>query len=130
MSGADSEFVVRVESCAIPGVQIVSVDGELDGRTAPQLARALDRRPPASPATVVILDLCAVSFLCAAGLRVLAEAARDGAELLVVATGRAVRRPMELTGMSSQLSLHPSRERALAAAIELVGPGCRGSRAS
>ncbi|MHA6631181.1 STAS domain-containing protein [Pseudonocardia sichuanensis] len=111
MSGAWSELV-RVDRCA--DVLVVSVRGEVDKLTAPRLAEALDAVRQARPAAV-LLDLSGVSFLCAAGLQVLAGAARDVPHLQVVAATRAVLRPVEVTGMSGMLSIHPNRERAFAA---------------
>ncbi|TQM10033.1 STAS domain-containing protein [Pseudonocardia kunmingensis] len=119
MTGCSSEFV-RVDRCA--DVLVISVRGAVDIPTAPRLAKALDSARRAGPAAVV-LDLSGVSFLCAAGLRVLADAARDVPGLQVVAATRAVLRPVEVTGMSGRLSIHADRERALSAtAGRAAGP--------
>jgi anti-sigma B factor antagonist len=71
----------------------------------------------ARPATAVVLDLSAVSFLATAGLGVLACAQQDcerqGRALRVVATQRAVPRPITLTGLDRVLETTASIEDAL-----------------
>jgi anti-sigma B factor antagonist len=98
--------------------------GEVDAHTAPQLARALARPLPTSH-EVVVLDLSEVSFLDAAGLRILAEAAAGdamaGVPVQLVATARAVLHPVELAGLTQLLSIHPSQDVALQAAHTLCG---------
>jgi anti-sigma B factor antagonist len=112
MFSVSAEFVRADRRAA---VLVVSVRGEVDRLTVPRLVEELAAAWQARPAALV-LDLSGVSFLGAAGLRVLAAAAREDPDLHVVATTRAVRRPVEVTGMTDLLSMHPDRERALAAA--------------
>ncbi|MFI9010740.1 STAS domain-containing protein [Actinosynnema sp. NPDC053489] len=97
------------------GVAVVSVSGEVDMLTAPQLRaealRHLDGR-------TLVLDLSGVTFLGSAGLAVLVEAsqqakARD-AEFRVVAVDRAVTRPLVATGLGDVFSVSASVEEALA----------------
>jgi anti-sigma B factor antagonist len=80
----------------------VSVTGEVDSSSAPVLRAELDSVLGAGPAEVVV-DLCAVTFLDSAGLAVLAGAHRrsgaDDVRLRVLASGRAVIRPMKITGL-------------------------------
>ncbi|WP_246063621.1 STAS domain-containing protein [Blastococcus colisei] len=94
------------------GIEVVSSDsgtavtvaptGEIDSVSAPVLRSALVSclRPPC---TQVIVNLTGVTFLNSAGLTVLAEAHRlaraDGIELAVRGGGRAVRRPLQITGL-------------------------------
>jgi anti-anti-sigma factor len=95
---------------------VVRVDGEIDMVTAPalenQVVILLRERP-----RVLVIDLTGVRFFSSAGLAVLALAhreAEEGTELRVVADDSAVLRPMELTGLTEDLSIHPSLKAALA----------------
>lgn len=86
---------------------VLTVRGEVDTLTAPRLAVALDGLlDGAGTGQRVAVDLEGVSFLASSGLGVLIDgarrAARDGRTLFVVATTRAVLRPLEVTG-SAQL---------------------------
>jgi anti-sigma B factor antagonist len=103
---------------AVDRAVIVQVAGEVDLLTAGALERQLHRVcRQASPATAVVLDLSAVSFLAAAGLGVLVCAQQDcdrqGRVLRVVATQRAVLRPITLTGLDRVLETAASIEDAL-----------------
>jgi anti-sigma B factor antagonist len=107
------------------GLFVVRVDGELDSATAPGLeavlvqvitAAAEEMTCPSGSGLVgrppeVVCDLRAVTFLSAAGItglvRASAHAESRGVEMLVQATHRAVRRPLELTGVSHQLRWNP-----------------------
>lgn len=90
---------------------VVSPAGEVDAFTAPLLRAALsDCLQP--PCTGIILDLTAVTFLNSAALAVLAEAHRLAQiEHIVLTLGgnppRAVRRPLELTGLWELLAPPP-----------------------
>ena len=80
----------------------VTVVGEVDTFTAPVLRSSLDAQLEQKPQGLVI-DLSGVQFLGSAGLAVLVETqksarARDVA-LHLVATTRAVTRPLEVTGL-------------------------------
>ena len=94
---------------------VVRVDGEIDMVTAPALENqvvALLRERP----RVLVLDLTGVRFFSSAGLAVLALAHREsdeGTELRVVADDAAVLRPIELTGMTEDLSIRSSLKAAL-----------------
>jgi len=90
----------------------VRVAGEVDLVTAPMLKEALEsaylgiRTARARPELLV--DLRGVSFLSAAGLSVLAvlhfRCVADGLSMRIVGDQRAVRRPMELTGLDRLLA--------------------------
>jgi anti-sigma B factor antagonist len=90
----------------------VRVAGEVDLVTAPMLKEALEsaylgvRTYRAHPELLV--DLRGVSFLSAAGLTVLAilhvRCVTDGLSMHIVGDQRAVRRPMELTGLDQLLA--------------------------
>ena len=80
----------------------VSVSGEIDSSTAPQLRERLDEVLDSGVAEVVV-DLGGVTFLDSAGLCVLAAAHRRTREsqvpLRVLASSRAVIRPLQITGL-------------------------------
>lgn len=84
------------------GAVTVTVVGEVDTFTAPVLRSSLDSQLEQSPRELII-DLAGVQFLGSAGLAVLVETqkaarARDVA-LRLIATTRAVTRPLEVTGL-------------------------------
>ncbi|WP_327151716.1 STAS domain-containing protein [Nocardia sp. NBC_01329] len=112
------DVAVRTES----GTAIVTVQGEVDMASAPQLQTALEEVQRGGDALIV--DMSEVGFLGSAGLSVLlviSEAAAPGTGLRVVVSD-AVRRPIELTGLDKLLSMHESLEAALAAGTGSVAP--------
>jgi anti-sigma B factor antagonist len=84
------------------GVVTVTVVGEVDTFTAPVLRSSLDTQLEQQPRELVI-DLSGVQFLGSAGLAVLVETQKSArsrdVELRLVATTRAVTRPLEVTGL-------------------------------
>ena len=109
-----------------PGYSIVTVAGEAGIVTAPRLGE----RPAAlaGAGRPVIADLGQVSFLDAAGLRVLATAARQaagsGGSLHVVSARYVIWRLFTITGLDRQIPL--ARTRAEAVAALRAGRGIRG----
>jgi anti-sigma B factor antagonist len=99
------------------GYSIVTVAGEADIVTAPRLRERLAAL--AGAGRPVIADLGQVSFIDAAGLRVLATAARQaagsGGSLHVVSDRYQVLRIFALTGLDRQIPLARTRAEALAA---------------
>lgn len=97
------------------GVAVLSVRGEIDALTADALERGLDELLAGADDRLVI-DLSEVSFLASIGLAALIHAARRltdrGLRLRLVATNRAVRRPLELTGLDQMFDLFTARESA------------------
>ncbi len=81
---------------------LITVAGEVDSSTAPQLRDVLDAAFADGVPTLTI-DLDAVTFLDSAGLCVLAAAHRravaDGVRLRILASNRAVIRPLQITGL-------------------------------
>lgn len=104
---ADDLLGIEVAPSSEGAVVTVSPTGEIDFVTAPVLRSALliSLRPPC---THVIVDLDGVTFLSCAGLTVLAEAhhraAADGIHLTVRGGQRAVRRPLQITGLWDRLT--------------------------
>ena len=92
----------------------VSAGGEIDSFTAPELRDELDALLDAGVQDLTV-DLDGVTFLDSAGLCALAaihrRAVAQGARLRVLASHRAVIRPMQITGLWELL------------AVEQVAPG-------
>jgi anti-sigma B factor antagonist len=84
------------------GVVTVTVVGEVDTFTAPVLRSTLDSQLEQQPKALVI-DLSGVQFLGSAGLAVLVETQKSArareVALSLIATTRAVTRPLEVTGL-------------------------------
>ena len=93
------------------GLTVLTVRGEVDALTAPRLATALDELMSGPDDHRVALDLQGVTFLASSGLGVLIDtarrAARDDRTLFVVATARAVLRPLEVTGSAQLFTVVP-----------------------
>jgi len=97
---------------------IVRLHGELDLLTAPAFAEQLRMAEALlTPPAPVVADLTGVTFLASAGLSVLAEYgqryARLGSRLCVVATNRAVLRPITVTGLDELLVVCRTQQEAL-----------------
>jgi anti-anti-sigma factor len=75
-------------------VQLLVVTGELDLFTTSRLAEHLARNP-----TIRILDLSNVSFIDAAGLRILIDAARVDPRLVIRAPSACIRRLCAIAGL-------------------------------
>jgi anti-sigma B factor antagonist len=108
---------LRVFHEVLDGAVVVTITGEVDMRTSPemeeQLLVALD-----TAGTPVVADLTGVSFLDSIGLSALVRShqlgVHNGNALRVVAAGRAVLRPLQLTALDSVLDLYPTLGEALA----------------
>ncbi|MFI9383157.1 STAS domain-containing protein [Kutzneria sp. NPDC052558] len=97
-------------------IAVVRVAGEVDMVTAPGLesrvVELLGERP-----RLLVIDLTEVRFFSSAGLAVLALAHRAAdarTQLRVVANDTAVLRPLELTGLTEDLSILPDLTAAIA----------------
>ncbi|MER5261742.1 STAS domain-containing protein [Actinosynnema sp. NPDC002837] len=94
-------------------VLVIGVAGEVDIDTTPEVRAAvlsgLAERPSA-----LVLDLSGVSFFSSAGLSLLLETRARVDTLAVVATARAVLRPIQLTSLGSLLTVFGSVDEALA----------------
>jgi anti-sigma B factor antagonist len=108
-----AESSCRTPEMAVPGPQtvVVALPAEVDltntGLVAADLARAL-----ASGAEVVVADGTGMGFCDSAAVAALIrahhQAATAGAQLRVVATGKAVRRVLQLNGADQVLRVYPS----------------------
>ena len=107
---APSAFeIVEYDSGNVPGL---TVRGELDMASGPQLERAVDTAIRESVGAFV-LDLCDLEFLDSSGLSVVLRAramlARDDRALAIVCPPGSVRRLMEMAGVADLLFLYDSR---------------------
>jgi len=98
------------------GFLVLSVDGDVDMLTAPQLSGAICEGLEKSP-TALVVDLTEVTFLASIGMSVLV-AAHEAATALsvrlgVVAEGPTTSRPMRILGIDAILALHPTLDDAV-----------------
>jgi anti-sigma B factor antagonist len=109
---------VQVEDAG-PDVAILVVGGEVDYEVSPQVKAHMMRALKAGSRRL-ILDLTEVTFIDSTAIGVLAGVVdkldeTDGGSLSVVCTHEKVMQIFEITGLDSVITLHPSREDALAA---------------
>jgi len=102
------------------GFAVVSVQGEHDLSTAPELGRRLEELIDAGEATV--LDLTSATFVDSSVLGVIIDARRRAGEAGVsfaVAQSpggtQAVSRVLDITGLRAELPVHADRDAAVAA---------------
>ena len=101
----DRELLLEVERQGPAAT--VSVRGELDASTAPDLAE-LCHSVHADGARDLVIDLTDTSFLDSSGLRALIEAHRlfsDGGNLALSHASEPVRRLLEITGLDDYFTL-------------------------
>jgi anti-sigma B factor antagonist len=111
---SETPFVLR--TARVGDAAVVTVGGEIDMATAPQLSQALellDKRH-----TRVVIDLTDVSFLDSSALNAFVRCQRqlqaEGTELrLVTPASQALRRIFEITQLAEPLNLVGSLEEAL-----------------
>lgn len=99
-------------------VVVIAVSGELDLATTPELRRAMDDALADVPAAVVV-DLSELLFIASVGIAALmwaqTQTAANGIWFAVVAAGYPLR-PLEVTGVATQVAVYPTLPDALAAA--------------
>ena len=100
--------LVRIEIIGDVPTSRLAALGEVDSSSAPTLRTGLDEVLD-SGVTDLTVDLTGVTFLDSAGLCVLAaahrRAVRSDVRMRVVATSRAVIRPMQITGLFDLLDV-------------------------
>jgi anti-sigma B factor antagonist len=110
--------LLRVRAAEVAGILVIAVEGEIDVDTADEVLDAV-RLAFASAGPALIADLTQVSFFGSTGISTLISihehAEELGKKLHVVAPQRAVRRPLQVTGVADVLALHDSVEEALSA---------------
>jgi len=98
------------------GVAVVSVQGEIDVATAPQLRERLQRRASAGAGTIVV-DLLGVTFLDSTALGVLVGALKRsreaGGELRLVIEQPRILKVFEITGLTDVFSIYTTVEEGL-----------------
>lgn len=94
---------------------VLHVAGEVDLVTASQLADSINDAMAERPA-VLVVDLTDVDFLASAGMAVLMGCHKlaNDTSFRIVAAGSTTYRPMELTGMTEEISIYPTLDQALA----------------
>ncbi|MFF0547087.1 STAS domain-containing protein [Nocardia thailandica] len=91
---------------------VVTVAGEVDIHTAPRLADALGEVIEEASPHPLVVDLTGVEFLDSSGVNVLLRTHRRVGDLRVVASP-AVRRPLEVTGLTATMNIFDDLEAAL-----------------
>ncbi|ANZ41259.1 hypothetical protein BBK82_40125 [Lentzea guizhouensis] len=111
----DDQAPCRITSESVGAAVVVHVTGELDWDTADALSEQLGE--VVHPASPVVLDLTAVGFLGAYGIRLLLEhherCVRDGGAFSVVANTPVVLRPLQALELEDVLNVRPSVPEAL-----------------
>jgi anti-anti-sigma factor len=98
-------------------VQVLTVHGELDLSTAPELREPLERAIEGDQRSILI-DLTNCGFIDSTGVALIVEAwhrlEREQGHLALCCPSSQVRRVLEITGIDSSISLHSERGDALA----------------
>ena len=98
----------------------LAVHGEVDINTVEALEAAIDDAIRESLGAFII-DLSDLDFIDSSGLHVLLRArgllSREDRQLALVCPHGPVRRVLELSGLSDQFAIYPSRDEALAALV-------------
>jgi len=101
------------------GSVCIVATGEIDSSSAPQFRQALEGLLDEPGLSEIVVDLGGVTFLDSAGLCVLAAAHRRtkgrSVQLRVLATSRAVIRPLQITGLWDLLRVEQSNVASLPA---------------
>jgi len=110
--------LLTVRAAEIAGVVVIAVEGEIDVDTADEVLDAL-RAGFSSEGPALVADLTGVSFFGSTGISTLITAHEladeHSKDFHVVAPHRAVRRPLQVTGVADVLLLHNSVDEALSA---------------
>jgi len=102
------------------GVRTISVRGELDLSTAPELEGPLEQTVDGGDSSVLI-DLSNCEFIDSTGIALIVRAwqrldrGEEGHSLVICSQNDQVRRVLEITGLELSIPVHPTRDEALAA---------------
>lgn len=102
------------------GVRSISVRGELDLSTAPELEGPLEQALDSGEGSVLI-DLSSCEFIDSTGIALIVRAwqrldsGEDGRGLVICSHNDQVRRVLEITGLELSIPVHGTRDEALAA---------------
>jgi anti-anti-sigma factor len=101
------------------GIHALTVRGELDMNTAPELERKLEEALADSDARIM-LDLSECEFIDSTGIALIVRAWQrldgngGGGRLVLCCINHQVRRLLKITGVESSISMHEQRDAALA----------------
>ena len=104
------------------GVRVITVKGELDLNTAPELETPLEDAL-AEGDNSILIDLSGCEFIDSTGIAVIVRAWQrvgkngdgDGTgDLVLCCSNDQVQRLLKITGVESSISIHPDRDSALA----------------
>jgi anti-anti-sigma factor len=102
------------------GVRTISVRGELDLSTAPELEGPLETALDSGEGSVLI-DLSQCEFIDSTGIALIVRAwqrldsGENGRALVICSQNDQVRRVLEITGLELSIPVHTTRDEALAA---------------
>lgn len=102
------------------GVRTISVRGELDLSTAPDLEGPLEETLESGEGSVLI-DLSECEFIDSTGIALIVRAwqrldsGENGRALVICSHNQQVRRVLEITGLELSIPVHATRDEALAA---------------
>jgi anti-anti-sigma factor len=98
------------------GIHVVSVRGEVDLATRPELERVLHALPEEGVASLIV-DLTECSFMDSTGLHLLTRTQRrfdrSSGRVAVVSANRSVLRVLEITRLDQVFAIYPTRAAAL-----------------
>jgi anti-sigma B factor antagonist len=107
MSAPDQHVRIQMATTTDGDHRVISVSGEIDPLTAPELEHAI--RAAAPGASVVALDLAGVTFLDSSGLRVVVGASQEleqgGARLVLRNLSDAARRVLDISGLTQHFDV-------------------------
>jgi anti-anti-sigma factor len=110
---------LRLDHDAHDGIHVLTVAGELDLASAPELRAALGLAASGTGGSL-ILDLSGVTFIDSTALGTLLRAdeqlAGDGVRMVIVCPPGPVQRLLAMTRLDGRLALEPDRASALARA--------------
>ncbi|MEJ3651678.1 STAS domain-containing protein [Actinomycetes bacterium KLBMP 9759] len=114
---SDDAFAAQMMRLAVTSTgdaAVITVTGEVDALTAPELDSAVTDTAAAAE-RLLVLDLTGVTFLGSAGLAVISTAATSASvPVRVVAATHTVTRPLEITGLDQVVEIHATLAEALA----------------
>ena len=106
-----------LQAVNVDGVAVVAVNGRLDTRTAPDLAREIEK-PLAGAAPRLVLDLSQTEYISSAGLRVFLQTAKAidaaGGRFALCGANPRVLEILDVSGFGAILTICASRAEALA----------------
>ena len=106
--------LASIEARDLPGARLVTLRGEVDLSNAREVMEAV-RAAVTHDATLVVLDLSGTTYLDSAGIAMVFRLGHRRQELrLVVPADAPIRRGLELTRVTTLLTVHESAETAAA----------------